>query len=84
MAEIISMVGIISVAGVFQKYKTRGLFSEFYGMSRLEINSWARKKITEMSGGETCPRIKTSAKQISFWVRKPKFIDKCRIIFSAI
>ena len=34
-----------------------------------------------MPGGETCPRIKTSAKQISFWVRKPKFIDKCRIFF---
>ena len=53
-------------------------------MSRLEINSWVRKKIGEMSGGEPCPRIKTSAKQISFWVRKPKFIDKCRIIFSTI
>ena len=45
-------------------------------MSRLEINSWVRKKIREMSGDETCPRIKTSAKQISFWVRKPKIIDK--------
>ena len=53
-------------------------------MSRLEINSWVRKKIREMSGGETCPRIKTSAKQISFWVREPKFIDKCRIIFWTI
>ena len=53
-------------------------------MSRLEINSWVRKKIKQMSGGETCPRIKTSAKHISFWVRKPKFIDKSRIIFSII
>ena len=68
----------------FEKYKTQGLFSEFYGMSRFEINSWVRKKLKQMSGGETCPRIKTSAKQISFWVRKPKFIDKCRIIFSTI
>ena len=42
-------------------------------MLRLDINSLVRKKIREISGGETCPRIKTSAKQISFWVRKPKF-----------
>ena len=49
-------------------------------MSRFEINSWVRKKIKQMSGDETCPRIKTSAKQISFWFRKLKFIDKCRIM----
>ena len=60
------------------------MFGILPGMSRLEMNSWVRKKIKQMSGGETCPRIKTSAKQISFWVRKPKFIDKCRIIFSTI
>ena len=52
----------------FEKYKNRGLFSEFYGMSRFEINNWVRKKIKQMSGGETCPRMKTSAKQISFGV----------------
>ena len=49
-------------------------------MSCLEINSWVRKKIKQMSGGETSPTIKISAKQISFGVKKPKFIDKCRII----
>ena len=34
-------------------------------MSRFAINNWVRKKIKQMSGGETCPRMKTSAKQIS-------------------
>ena len=47
-------------------------------MSRFEINNWVRKKIKknnwvrkkikQMFGGETCPRMKTSAKQISFGV----------------
>ena len=46
-------------------------------MSRFEINSWVRKKTKRMSRGE-------SLSEISFWVRKPKFIDKCRIIFSTI
>ena len=35
----------------------------------------------EVASAAIYPGIKTSAKQISFWVRKHKFIDKCRIIF---
>ena len=37
----------------FEKYKPQGLFSEFYGMSRAEINSWVRKEIKQMSRGES-------------------------------
>ena len=35
----------------------------------------------EVASAAIYPGIKTSAKQISFWVRKHRFIDKCRIIF---
>ena len=50
-------------------------------MARLEINSWVRKKITEMSGGETCRESKHQLSRFRFGSENPNLSTNVGLFF---